>query len=247
MPENILVIRNEEPRINTWELAKGFKVEHRAIKRLLKKYQSEFEQLGFITTPLQQIKKKKGRQIDGLELNEPQATYMATLLTNNDNVRAFKLKMTKQFFEMRKMLTALAVQKQNADWIEKRDAGKLQRRLETDAIKSFIEYAKSQGSKSAEKYYMIITKMENQSLLNLDLLQQEFSNLRDVIDVFSLSALQIADVIVANALKEGMKLSLFYKDIYIRARDRVEGLALSMGKTPLRLALKDTKQLTEKT
>jgi len=242
MERSLVVIQQDEPRISTWEMSKGFEVEHRVILKLVHKYKSEFETFGFITPAMQKIKKKKGRPIEDLMLNEPQATYLTTLLTNNEKVRKFKMKITRQFFEMRKQLMKLAIQRQNVEWISRREAGKIERRLGTDAIKDFIEYAKSQGSKNADKYYMSISNMENKSLVNLDLLQQEFPNMRDVIDVFTLSALQIADVIVATTLKSGMQLAMFYKDIYLLARDKVEGLALSIGKTPVRLMIKENQK-----
>lgn len=244
MEKTIIEIRDEDLFVGTWDLSKGLGVEHRALKRLINRYKTEFESFGVVTTRLQQLETKKGTKAEGRKteqfmLTEPMACYLTTLLTNNERVREFKMKLTRQFYAQRKLLMKLLAQRHNQDWIERREAGKVERRLETDSIKAFIEYSKLQGSKNAQKYYMILSKMENQSLLNIELLKQEFDNLRDIIDIFSLSALQIADVVVATALNEGMKIGMFYKDIYILARDRVEALALSMGKTPLRLALKN--------
>ena len=45
-----------------------------------------------------------------------------------------------------------------------RAEGKMIRKVETDAIKEFIEYAKENGSQSSERYYMIITKATNEIL-----------------------------------------------------------------------------------
>jgi hypothetical protein len=116
--------------------------------------------------------------------------------------------------------------------------------FEINKIKEFIEYAKSQGSKSAEKYYMIISKMENESLINIEILEMHFKNVRDVVEGLSLDLLKMADLIVANALKEGMISNMFYKDIYTLARDRVEAYSLLMGKKPKRL-LSSTKLLNK--
>jgi phage regulator Rha-like protein len=240
MEKMMVEIKNEDLFVGTWDLSKGFDVEHRILKKLIKHYETDFQGLGAVALRVQQPTSIKGGGIiREYILNEMQATYLTTLLQNNDKVRKFKMKLTKQFYDQRKLLYQIITQKQNKDWEESRISGKKTRRIETDAIKEFIEYAKTQGSKSADKYYMIITKMENQSMLHLDLLQQEFPNLRQIADVLSLMDLSVADRIVAVALREGMKGKMFYKDIYLMARDRIEGLALSMGKTPLRLALKE--------
>lgn len=243
MSSNILVIRDDEPRVSTWDLSLGFKVEHRALKRLIERYRSEFEELGIITTPLQKLILKAGRPTEDFELNEAQSTYLATLLTNNVNVRKFKLKLTKEFFSLRETLRNITFQKKDQDWIAKRNAGKIDRRIETDAIKEFINYAKSQGSQNADKYYMIISKMENQSLVHLELLKQNFDNIRDVVDMFTLSALQMADAMTAVIIRQGMKDCIFYKEIFQLAKSKVEAFALSIGKTPLRLAMKDLKKI----
>lgn len=233
-----LIIKNDDIYIGTWELSKGFDVEHRALKNLIRKYESEFADLGFIASAMQRIEtKKRGGQIEEYLLTEPQATYLTTLLTNNEKVRKFKFFLTKEFWRQRKLLNEILCNQKNAEWLKKRAEGKQERRIETDAIKEFVEYATAQGSSHAKKYYMVISKMENQSLFALDFLGQKFPNLREVVNSYGLDILLMADRIVAVALKEGMKKLLPYKSIYILARDRVESFAVGIGKTPLRMIL----------
>lgn len=238
----ILIVMNDDLFIGTWTLSKGFKVEHRALKKLIVKYKSEFEEIGVITSAMQKpTTEKGGRPVEEFLLNEVQATYLATLLTNNVNVRKFKLYFSKEFFRQRKILQKIATQRENADWLAKRAAGKLERRIETDAIKEFVEYATKQGSKDAGKYFMVISKMENQSLFALDFLGQKYKNLRDMVNSYGLDILLMADRIVALALKDGMQLEMFYKEIFLMAKDRVETFAMSIGKTPLRMCLPEDK------
>lgn len=118
-------------------------------------------------------------------------------------------------------------QKQNAEWIEARAAGKRTRKEETDAIKSFVDYAKSQGSQSAEKYYMALTKMENAALF---LVEQKYPNLRDILNISQLGVLGTADAIARKALHDGMERGMQYKDVYKLAKERVELLAEVHGK-----------------
>ncbi len=108
-------------------------------------------------------------------------------------------------------------------WDELRELGKLNRKDETDAIKEFVNYAKSQGSKGADLYYANISKMKNSNLLGISCLDGHCA--RDIIDVFSLSAMQVADRIVALTLQQCMSKGMHYKDIYKNVRSKVQDLA----------------------
>jgi len=253
MGKDLVMIKNNDLFIGTWDMSEGTKVAHRYLKEMIEKYKSEFEEFGEIKIGTRNRKnelvessdllllttinneKKRGRQIQEYIINEEQAFFLMTLCKNSDFVMIFKKKLTKEFFRMRKVLIKLAIQKENEDWHERRKQGIIERRVETDAIKDFIEYAIAQGSQSAKKYYMVISKMENQSLLHLELMGQKFDNTRDMIDGFNLDALKMCDRIVAQAIRQGIKDQMHYKDIYQLARDRVEAFSLSLGKTPMRL------------
>lgn len=231
---SVVKVINGEPLVGSWSLSLGFKVEHRAIKRLIEVYKSEFETIGVITTALQKpASKKGGRPVEEFLLNETQAIFLATLLTNNKEVRKFKLFLSQEFMRQRKVLMMLATQRHNAEWLSKREQGKIERKIETDTIKIFKEYAISQGSKHANTYYMSISKMQNKALFNLEFLEMRFPNIRDIVNGFGLSALQMSDHIVDQALKEGMSDKLNYKEIYLLAKQRVVNFAESLGKTPL--------------
>jgi KilA-N domain len=123
--------------------------------------------------------------------------------------------------------SALKQQRQNAEWIEARNTGKRSRKQETDGIKLFVEYAKAQGSQSAEKYYTSISKMENAALF---LVEQKYPNLRDVLGVAELGLIAVADTIVFNALRDGIEQAMHYKDIYKLAKQRVETLGFAHGR-----------------
>lgn len=241
MNKSILTIKDGDLFIGSWDLSRNFAIEHRALKKLVVKYKSEFEDVGSIAPAMQRINpKKRGGVVEEFLLNEPQATYLTTLLTNNETVRKFKAFLTKEFFRQRKLLYKLIysaeVQRQNAEWIQKRSEGKLERKLETDTIKAFVQYAKHQGSQNAERYYANITKMENNALF-MDYLEQKFPNLREVVNGFALDSLKMADRIVGKALKDGMEAQLPYKEIYLLAKERVETFATVLGKTPIQMIL----------
>jgi hypothetical protein len=246
--EILVYLKNNDLKVGTGRLSKGFGVEHRALKKLIVKYKNEFEEWGLIASPMQKVDpQNKGRRLEEYELNEPQAAYLSTLLTNNELVRKFKHFLVNEFFRQRKLLSKILAQKQNNEWLEKREQGKIERRLETDTIKEFVSYAFSQGSKNAKTYYMNISKMENTTLFNLDMLELKYPNLRDLLEGYQLTTLQNADRIVARALKEGMKQQSYYKDIYKLAKLRIEGFVQLIGKTNILKVISNDCTNTRKT
>ena len=88
-----------------------------------------------------------------------------------------------------------------------RAEGKLIRKVETDAIKEFIEYAKSNGSQSSEHYYTIITKATN-SILGIS------AGERDSLTATQLEHLAMVERVIASALTQGIEKEMNYKDIY---------------------------------
>lgn len=88
-----------------------------------------------------------------------------------------------------------------------RNEGKMIRRVETDAIKEFIEYAKNNGSSSSERYYTIITKATNE-ILGIEKGQ------RDSLTASQLEHLAMVERVIASTLMQGIEKSMNYKDIY---------------------------------
>ena len=161
-------------------------------------------------------------------LNEEQTIFLVTLMKNSKAVVQFKMRLAKDFLAMRSKLQEISIRQQNAEWVARREAGKLSRKAETDAIKEFVGYATAQGSKNAHRYYCNITQMQNKALF---LLEQKFKNLRDILDLQQLATVDSADAIVGKAIKDGMKSRLHYKDIYKLAKSRIEAFAELRGKT----------------
>jgi hypothetical protein len=116
-------------------------------------------------------------------------------------------------------------------WQAQRQQGKIGRREETDTIKDFVEYAKGQGSSKAEFYYKHITTATYKALF---IVKDKFpGSFRDMLDNMQLSYLSAAEYVAANALKDGMAQSLYYKDIYILAKAKLEQYAAAVGATPV--------------
>lgn len=126
------------------------------------------------------------------------------------------------------------LQRHNQAWIEARESGKLERRVETDTIQVFVDYAHRQGSKNAGKYYVSISTMENRALF---FVEQKYPNLREVLGTAQLNTVQTADRIVSKALQDGMDQGLHYKDIYKLAKSRILGYADLVGRSSVPCAL----------
>ena len=96
-----------------------------------------------------------------------------------------------------------------------RAEGKIIRKAETESIKEFTEYAKSNGSQSSERYYTIITKATN-DILNIEAGQ------RDSLSESQLDNLAMVERVIANVLTSGIKKGMNYKDIYKLASSKAK-------------------------
>lgn len=113
-------------------------------------------------------------------------------------------------------LENIARQRQTVEWQQARLEGKKLRRAETDVIKKFVEYAKSQGSKNADKYYMAITKGTYKALYVLEQ-GGKYEGLRDILLSIDLIQLAASENIVSKYIAEGMELQMPYRDVYKHA------------------------------
>lgn len=223
---DLVIIKNGIPVASTKIICEKVGVEHRAVMQMINKHEEDFSEFGLMT--FEMSKPITGRPVKIAWINEDQSIFLITLLRNSKTSVKFKKKLTKEFSRMKSVLNKIATQNQNAEWLEKRNSGKLTHRVKTDVIKDFVSYCEMDGSKNAKKYYMNIAKMENTALF---FLEQKYPNVRDVLNGHQLSVIQTADQIVAKAIQEGMKDGIFYKDIYKLAKKRVLAMAELVGKS----------------
>lgn len=151
MKDNALVfIKNDTPLTTSLIVADGTQNEHRSIIRLIQNYAEQFKRWGKIGfTDLKSTNPDGGRPTKVALLNEQQATFLITLLRNNDIVVAFKSELVDQFFKMREMLARPKIER-DARWIQTRQGTKTSHRPFTDAIKLLIEYLESRGARLPE-------------------------------------------------------------------------------------------------
>lgn len=215
MENTIQTIKNEL-RTDSRLLASFLDHRHRTILENIDKYLNELTQLGQLPfeTELGEVRQQGGRSsIRYALLNEDQCYFILTLMRNNEKVVSAKLKLVKAFSDARKQLAERDIA---------RLEGKQVRRLETDAIKSLVDYAEAQGSKSPNAYYMNVTRMTNK-ILGIEAGQ------RDNLSAQQLQQLAVIETVVGLAIRDGIKAELDYKEIYQVAKLRCEALIAPLG------------------
>jgi phage regulator Rha-like protein len=115
------------------------------------------------------------------------------------------------------------------DWQQARIEGQTARRGETDAIKAFVEYAQGQGSKSASRYYLCITRETNRALFFVQ--SAVGKDFRQGLSAQQLASVAMAERIVERSLLESMTAKTFYKDAYRTAAERTRQFAALIGQT----------------
>lgn len=108
----------------------------------------------------------------------------------------------------------IASEKDNK-WLGIREESKQARRFETDQIKSFIEYAKEQGSKNADRYYMIFTKLIN-GKLGIQ------GGQRDDVSQETLMEVKALETLVKMRIRKLLERQIPYKEIYQDVKKMVE-------------------------
>ena len=222
---DLVVLEKNKPVTTSLIIANGVKTEHHSVITLIRKHTKSLQEFGTVEF---QIRKSGGRPLEFAILNEEQTTFLITCMRNTEIVIEFKIKLVKEFYKMKKTLIAIIERQTDEDWKRNRSIGKITRQEETDTIKEFVEYAKLQGSTKAEMYYQNISKMENKGLF---LIEEKFKNIREVLTGQQLQVLCSADQIVINALKDGMKNKMNYKEIYTLAKERIEVFASIIPKS----------------
>ena len=92
-------------------------------------------------------------------------------------------------------------------WLGIRNESKEARRYETDQIKLFVEYAKEQGSKNADRYYVLFTKLIN-SKMGIQ------SGKRDELSQETLMELKSLETLVKMRIRKLIEKETPYKEMY---------------------------------
>lgn len=122
-------------------------------------------------------------------------------------------------------------------WLSARTEGKGVRKILTDTMKTFIDYAKKQGSQSADMYYTNFSKMVNSELIEFD---KKPLNLRDHLNTSQLHRVSVAEQIIIQSIVECVAKQVHYKEVYKIAKEKIHIFASTVGKSKLGQSEKQT-------
>lgn len=208
----LIILKNNDVFTTSLVIAEGTNVKHKNIKELVSKYENDLKDFGKVRVLNATLDTNGGTQKTSYYLlNEQQATFLMTLLRNTKVVVEFKKELVKQFYQMRQIL----LEKQTALWQNTRIEAKANRLRETDEIKALVAYAKENGSKNAEKYYITFSNLANKAV-GID------SNQRSTATTSQLNNLILIENIISHVVKEGLQKQSHYKGIYKACKERIE-------------------------
>ncbi len=206
----LILLKNNDVFTTSLVIAEGTGNQHKSVVALVKKHMEYFKKFGRVEfSDLKSL--KRGRPTKVYYLNEQQATLLMTFLDNSEIVIEFKVELVKQFYHMRQIL----LEKQTTLWQNTRLESKINRLKETDEIKELVAYAKENGSKNADKYYITFSKLANKAV-GLD------SNQRNHATTSQLNNLILIENIINHVIKEGLQEKTYYKAIYQYCKERIE-------------------------
>jgi len=206
---SLVFVKNNDIFTDSLVIANETGNQHNSITRIIRNYSKDFEEFGKLRfMDLKSNNLEGGRPIKISLLNEQQATLLVTYLSNTEKVRAFKVRLVKEFYAMRLAL----MERQSTEWLITRKQGKLIRREETDAIQDLILYAENQGSKNMRKNaYVTYTKLVN-SLVGIE------SGQRDIVPFKTLSTIAFLEDMIIHTIQEEMQNGTYYKEIYKKCK-----------------------------
>lgn len=188
-----------------------------AIKNIHNKYSDRFNKWSVELTGAQfEPPLKNNRNATKVYMYEERGIYEVCRRSRQEKADEFNDWVYDVIQTIKKNGHYIATEKDNK-WLGVREESKQVRKMETDAIKQFVEYAKQQGSKYADHYYTIFTKLVNGKLM-LD------SGQRDNISQETLMEVKGLETVVQMHIKTLIKKEVPYKKIYQEVKELVNKL-----------------------
>lgn len=99
---NLVTLHSGEPVTTTTAIADGTGIQHKNVMAMVRNNRTDLEDFGRVAFETRSFETEGGLQKREVAiLNEPQATYLLTLMRNVEVVKAFKKALVKAFFELR--------------------------------------------------------------------------------------------------------------------------------------------------
>ena len=209
--DELIILRRKEAVTTSLMVAEIFHKRHDRVIRSLENLLEGLPKNGVVKMFfLGEYIDEKGEARKMYYMNRDGFTLLAMGFTGKKALE-FKLAYISAFNKMEKFIT----EKQSAEYLEARAAGKLVRKEETDTIKKLVEYAKEQGSGNPERYYKIYSKLANDVA---GVKKREQANITQI------ATIAVAEKAISTIIKQDMSEGHHYKDIYKDAKDRMQPL-----------------------
>ena len=145
-----------------------------------------------------------------------EAVYNISFRSNKPEAKLFTKWVTKVLRQIR-INGFYVLGEKGEGWLKTREETKKVRRMETDTIKRFVEYAKENGSTHADMYYQNFTKLV-QNHLGIE------SGTRDDLDQNTLLRLKSLETVVDMHLNTLMNTDMPYKDMYAGVKELIQSI-----------------------
>ena len=223
----LVEVKKNEVFCDSNMVSKKFGIKHNKVVRTIEKLLSDLDKLrGTECTPKVWTEERNYRGRDYTAyLMDRQFFSLLSMKFQGLKALEWQVKFNNAFYEMEKYILQAELNKSDVGFLQLRDQNKITRKEETNIIKEFVDYATSQGSKSAQFYYKHIT---NATYKALDLMVQKKPKLRDSLQGYEVAELILAERLAMNSLKKYMEAGRNYKDIYESVKDDLDRFANSM-------------------
>ncbi len=210
MEELVFIDKNNVAVCDSLQVAEKFKKRHdtviRAIHNLRKNVEIEKRKMFLMGN----YKDSQGRTYQKYIMNRQGFTVLV-MGFNGKEAMHWKLMYSDAFDRMEKIIQ----ERSSVQWQQTRLAAKDMRKLETAEIKELVQYAQSQGSKNAKKYYLALSKLANKTI-GLSGGQREQAS------ITQLNTLTLVENMIHHVIREGIEKQLPYKEIYQICKARLE-------------------------
>jgi Rha family phage regulatory protein len=206
---DLVVVQNGRLIVSSKAVSDKFKKVHKHLLRDIEKLQcsDEFRESNFA---LSSYTSKQNKILPCYDITRDGFAFLCMGFTGK-KAATWKEKYIEAFNQMEKALIQQAKNGEDSEWLRISSQSKELRLQQTDVIKEFVEYATSQGSKSAKFYYKHYT---NATYKALGLIQHKKPKLKDTLDCMELSQLMVAENVAKKSIRKHMENGEHYKTVF---------------------------------
>jgi phage regulator Rha-like protein len=200
--------RNNQICVDSRDIAKEFGRQHKNVLQTLDNLLAGGTLSRLESKP--RFYTKLGRQYRCFELNK--AGFLKAMpFIGGRKSREGQRRFVDEFLRLESAMIRQSKERETMAYQVARQSGKDSRIILTDAIQEFVAYAKTQGSKNADRYFCSITKAVQQSIL---VIEPHVTDVRELLTAIQLANLNLIELTATQALTEGIAKKLQYKDVY---------------------------------